>query len=86
MRRRQTVEIQKPTEDDLYEKSEKLGAKINYAEGHVLNTPKALQNVKPNVTAFCFSGTSSVFMYIGYGDGLICFWEITNNLAKVAAP
>ena len=86
MRRRQTVEIQKPTEDYLYEKSEKLGAKINYAEGHVLNTPKALQNVKSNVTAFCFSGTSSVFMYIGYGDGLICFLEITNNLAKVAVP
>lgn len=24
-------------------------------------------------------------MYVGYGDGVICFWEITNNLTKVTA-
>lgn len=44
MRKRdKIVEIQKPTNDELYFAREKIGKLENYAEDHVLNTKSALK-------------------------------------------
>ena len=39
------IEVLKPTEEELYPYKEKVGKLVNYAEGHVLNTPQALRKV-----------------------------------------
>ena len=53
----------------------------NYAENHVLNTPKALAKIKgaTELTAICFTGTSNIKVYCGYADGLICISDVTNS-------
>lgn len=59
MRKRdKIVEVQKPTDDELYVPREKMGPLKNYSEDHVLNTNNALKklNGTQDVTAFCFSG------------------------------
>lgn len=33
------IEVLKPTEEELYPFKEKVGKLVNYAQGHVLNTP-----------------------------------------------
>lgn len=86
MRKRdKIVEVQKPTDDELYLAREKMGPLANYSEEHVLNTASALKKLKGNqdVTAFCFTGTQQVKMFAGYGDGLICYWEISSSQTKV---
>ena len=36
-----------------------------------------------DVTAFCFNGTpTTINVFAGYGDGLICQWEIQLNISK----
>ena len=42
------IEVLKPTEEELYPFKEKVGKLVNYAEGHVLNTPQALKKVTGN--------------------------------------
>jgi len=75
------IEVLKPTEEELYPFKEKVGKLVNYAEGHVLNTPQALKKVTGNsqLTAYCFNGSTVIQMFSGYGDGLICYWEIDTN-------
>jgi hypothetical protein len=75
------IEVLKPTEEELYPFKEKVGKLVNYAEGHVLNTPQALKKVAGNsqLTAYCFNGSTVIQMFSGYGDGLICYWEIDTN-------
>lgn len=55
----------------------------NYAEDHVLNTPKALAKVRgaTEVTAVCFTGTDNLQVFSGFADGLICISDV-NNAAK----
>lgn len=76
------IEVLKPTEEELYPFKEKVGKLVNYAEGHVLNTPQALRKVagSSQLTAYCFSGQTVIQMFSGYGDGLICYWEIDSSL------
>ena len=72
---------EKPSEDDLYHFKEAYGDMENYCPEHPLNTEaykKKLQN-KDNVTCFCFfTDDTRQLMFSGYGDGLICVWDVNS--------
>ena len=67
-------ELDKPSEESLYEFKEIIGELKNYSEGHPLNTKKALSEVQSNDQVYCFC-FSEHFIYAGYGDGLICCFQ-----------
>jgi len=56
-----------------------MGEIINYAEEHPLNTNKALEKVKNSDEICCFCISNKIF--VGYGDGLICYYDINNTKA-----
>ena len=74
--------MQKPSEDDLYHFKEDYGPLQNFVPDHPLNTDvykKKLLN-QDDVTAFCFFRNQQIAQYIftGYGDGLICAWDVSS--------
>ena len=75
------IPVIRPTDNELIPAIAKAGKVQNFAEGHILNTPSALQKAAMNkdITAICFDGSSVVRMFTGYGDGLICCWEVLYN-------
>ena len=73
------IVCRKPTEDDLYHFKESYGELENFCPDHPLNTPEYKKKllIQDDVTAFCFfSDQMTQLMFSGYGDGLICCWEI----------
>ena len=86
-RDRDKIEIVRPSKDELDHLKDNHGPLTNYAEDHCLNTDKALRTVKTSsdVTAFCFGDKNEEIRgYIGYADGLICYWEQQNTQSRVA--
>ena len=78
VRNRDKIDISKPDGKEFNELKEKAGPLVNYAPNHCLNTTSALKAMKDkhkDVTACCMAGTDILKFFIGYGDGLICFWE-----------
>lgn len=69
------VEIAKPSEEDLYAYKDDFGPIEEFANEHPLNTKhyKNKMQTKNDVTSYCFLGD---LMFSGYGDGLICCWDI----------
>ena len=69
------VEIAKPSEEDLYAYKDDFGPMEEFAKEHPLNTKhyKNKMQTKNDVTSYCFLGD---LMFSGYGDGLICCWDI----------
>ena len=80
-RRIDDIMTEKPSEDDLYHFKEAYGDMENYCPEHPLNSEaykKKLQN-KDNVTCFCFfTDDTRQLMFSGYGDGLICVWDVNS--------
>ena len=70
-----SIDIPKPTEEALYEIKEAMGKIPDYAGDSPLNTEsyKRKNDVSDQVFCFCFQGYR---MFSGYGDGLICFWDL----------
>jgi len=69
----------------LYEIKEAIGKITDYSEDNPLNTAsyKKKNNEDDDVTAFCFQGDR---MFSGYGDGLICFWDLQNHKGPGCPP
>lgn len=81
--------MQKPTEDDLYDYHEAYGELENFVPDHPLNTKEYKRKLlnQDDVTAFCFfSDNVFQFMFSGYGDGLICCWDINTLQPSENSP
>jgi len=75
------IECAKPTEDDLYHFREDFGELENFAPDHPLNTNfyKKKLMIAGDVTSFCFyTIDDTTLMFSGYGDGLICCWDVAS--------
>ena len=74
--------MQKPSEDDLYHFKEDYGPLQNFVPDHPLNTDAYKSKLlnHDDVTAFCFFRNQQIAQYIftGYGDGLICAWDVSS--------
>lgn len=84
------IEVAKPTEDELYHFREDSGKLENLAPDHPINTDaykKKLQ-IEGNVTCFAFYNVDEMtqFMFSGYGDGLICCWNVNSLLPSEESP
>ena len=69
----------------MYKIMEDAGELENYAPQHPLNTPEYKRKllIKDDVTTFCFYNCpSTTLMFTGYGDGLICVWDINELKAN----
>ena len=80
--------MQKPNEDDLYHFKEAYGEIENFVPDHPLNTDSYKRKLlnKDDVTAFCFYSDETTFMFSGYGDGLICCWDVNTLSPSENAP
>ena len=80
-----SIEIPKPSEEALYDIKEAMGHIPNYADDNPLNTVsyKKKNDIDDQVFCFCFQGYR---MFSGYGDGLICFWDLQNYKAPGCPP
>jgi len=73
--------MEKPSEDDLYHFKEAFGPLENFCPSHPLNTEtyKRKLQIKDDVTNFCFyTDRLRQLMFSGYGDGLICVWDVNS--------
>ena len=82
------VIMQKPNEDDLYHFKEAYGELENFCPDHPLNTENYKRKLlnQDDVTAFCFYSDETTFMFSGYGDGLICCWDVNTMNPSENAP
>ena len=72
---------EKPTEDDLYHFKEAYGPLENFVPTHPLNTQsykKKLQNLNDVICFTFYTDQLRQLMFSGYGDGLICVWDVNS--------